>query len=83
MLKPYKSSRLNRQNRHTAGKISIEHITMFLSKYISKGAVDLKVSPDVGSNQSESIHTKTTKQLSSEIRLSDKMERQREKVLNY
>ncbi len=32
-------------------KISTEHVTIFLSKYISKGAVDLKVSPDVGSNQ--------------------------------
>ncbi len=34
----------------TAGKISIEHITIFLSKYVSKGAVDLKFSPDVGNN---------------------------------
>ncbi len=30
-----------------AGKINIEHVTIFLSKYISKGAVDLKFSPDV------------------------------------
>ncbi len=36
----------------TAGKISIEHITIFLSKYISKGAVDLKFSPDVSNNPS-------------------------------
>ncbi len=37
---------------HTAGKISIEHVTIFLSKYISEGAVDLKFSPDLGNNQS-------------------------------
>ncbi len=37
---------------NTAGKISIEHVTMFLSKYISKGAVDMKFSPDVGNNPS-------------------------------
>ncbi len=37
---------------YTAGKISIEHVTIFLSKYISKGAVDLKFSPDVGNNPS-------------------------------
>ncbi len=37
---------------HTAGKISIEHITIFLSKYISNGAVDLKFSPDVDNNPS-------------------------------
>ncbi len=34
------------------GKISIEHITIFLSKYIFKGAVDLKFSPDVDNNPS-------------------------------
>jgi len=32
----------------TAGTISVEHLTIFLSKYISKDAVDLKFSPDVG-----------------------------------
>jgi len=32
---------------YTVGKISIEHVTIFLSKYISKGAVDLTFSPDV------------------------------------
>ncbi len=37
---------------YTAGKISIEHVTIFLSKYISKGAVDMKLSPDVGNNPS-------------------------------
>ncbi len=37
---------------YTAGKISIEHVTIFLSKYISKGVVDLKCSPDVGNNPS-------------------------------
>ncbi len=33
---------------NTAGKISTEHVTIFLSKYISKGAVDMTFSPDVG-----------------------------------
>ncbi len=33
---------------YTVVKICIEHVTIFLSKYISKGAVDLKFSPDVG-----------------------------------
>ncbi len=37
---------------YTAGKISIEHVTIFLSKYISKGAVDVNISPDVGNNPS-------------------------------
>ncbi len=37
---------------HTAGKISIEHVTIFLSKCISKGAVDLKFSTDVRNNPS-------------------------------
>ncbi len=32
---------------YTAGKISIEHVTIFPGKYISKGAVDMKFSPDV------------------------------------
>ncbi len=32
---------------NTAGKISIEHVTIFLSKYISKGAVDMKFSTNV------------------------------------
>ncbi len=36
----------------TAGKINIEHVTIFLSKYISKGAADLEFSPDVGNNPS-------------------------------
>ncbi len=31
-------------------QISIEHITIFLSRYIYKDAVDLKCSPDVGNN---------------------------------
>ncbi len=34
--------------QYTAGKISNERITIFLSKFISKDAVDTKVSPDVG-----------------------------------
>ncbi len=34
----------------TAGKISIECVTIFPSKYISKGAIDMKFSPDVGNN---------------------------------
>ncbi len=39
-------------NMYTAGNISIEHFTIFLSKYISKDAVDLTFSPDVGNNSS-------------------------------
>ncbi len=39
---------------NTAGKISIEHVTIFLSKYISKGAVDLNLSPDVDYNPNNS-----------------------------
>lgn len=38
-----------------AGKISIEHVTIFLSKHISKGTTDMKFSPDVGNNPV--IHT--------------------------
>ncbi len=34
------------------GKISIQHVTIFLSKYISKGAVDITFSPDVGNKPS-------------------------------
>ncbi len=37
---------------YTAGKISIEHVTIFLSKYIPKSAVDMKFSPGVGNNPS-------------------------------
>ncbi len=37
---------------HTVGKISIEHITIFPSKCISKCAVDMTFSPDVGNNPS-------------------------------
>lgn len=35
----------------TVGKI-IEHIGKFLSKYISKGDIDMKWSPNVGNNPS-------------------------------
>ncbi len=38
------------------GKLSIEHVTIFpsnyISNYISKGAVDMKFSPDVSNNPS-------------------------------
>ncbi len=37
---------------NTAGKISIEHVTIFLSIYISKGAFDMKCSPNVSNNPS-------------------------------
>ncbi len=37
---------------NTAGKISIEYITVFLIKYISEDAVDLKFPPDVNNNPS-------------------------------
>ncbi len=47
--------------KYTAGKISIERVT---SKHISKGAVDLKFSPDVGSNPSNPyIQRKENKQV--------------------
>ena len=35
---------------YTVGKVSIEHVTIFLSKYISKGAIHMTFSPDVGNN---------------------------------
>ncbi len=38
--------------RYNAGKISIEYVTIFLSKYISKDAVDLKFLSDVNYNPS-------------------------------
>ena len=38
------------ERNHTTGKISIEHVTIFLSKYISKGAIDMIFSPDSGNN---------------------------------
>ncbi len=37
---------------YTAGRISIEHVTIFLSNYISKGAVDMTFLPDVFNNPS-------------------------------
>ncbi len=37
-----------------AGKISFEHIPIFPSKYISKGAVDMTFSPDVDNNPNNS-----------------------------
>ncbi len=38
--------------KDTASKISIEHVTIFPSKYVSKSAVDMIFSPDVGNNPS-------------------------------
>ena len=32
--------------------MSIEHVNIILSKYISDGAIDMKLSPDVGNNPS-------------------------------
>ncbi len=49
---------------YTASKKNIEHFTIFRSKYISKGAVDLKFSPDVGNNPSNPyIQRKQNKQV--------------------
>ncbi len=45
---------------YTAGKISIEHVTIFLSKYISKGAVDMKFPPDVGNIQTHTYKENKT-----------------------
>lgn len=42
--------------KYTAGKISIQHVNIFLRKRIFKGAVDLKFSPVVGNNQ-RNTHT--------------------------
>ncbi len=42
----------NTQDMYTAGKIIIEHVTIFPSKYISKGTVVMTFSPDVGNNSS-------------------------------
>lgn len=38
-------------------KINIEHVTIVLSKYICKGAIDLKHSPDVA-NSLRNPHTR-------------------------
>ncbi len=48
---------------YTLGKISIEHITIFLSRYISKGAADMTFSPDVGNNPSNPYIQNKTKQI--------------------
>ncbi len=40
--------------------ISIEHVTIFLNKYISKGAVDMKFSPDVGNTQTHTYKENKT-----------------------
>lgn len=37
---------------NTAGKISFEHVTSFLSRCISKCAIEMNFSPDVGNNPS-------------------------------
>ena len=36
--------------QHTKDKISIEHVIVVLTKYISKCACEMKLSPDVGHN---------------------------------
>lgn len=46
--------------RPTQAQTRIEHPFLFLSKYISKGAMDMKFLPDVGSNPSN-LHTKRNK----------------------
>ncbi len=48
---------------YTAGKISIEHVTIF-PQFFSKGTVDLTFSPDVSNNPSNSYI-----QIISEIKL--------------
>ncbi len=51
-------------------QISIEHVTIFLSKYISKSAVDMKSSLDVDRYQpKQSIHAKKPNQISTELQL--------------
>ena len=43
------------ERKFTAVKISIEHVNIFLSKYISDGAIDIKLSPDVSNNSSNPL----------------------------
>lgn len=38
----------------TVGEIIIERVTNLLTKYISKGTIEVKFSPDVGNNPSNS-----------------------------
>ncbi len=45
-------------HKYTAGKISIERVTICLKEYIYKGALDMKCSPGVGNNQSNPYITK-------------------------
>lgn len=45
---------------YSAGKISIEHVNIFLSKFISNWAVGMKCSPDVGGNPSNPHIEKNT-----------------------
>ena len=53
VLRDMKASKQNNKTLiYAAGTISIEHVTIFLSKYISKGAVDMTFSPDVGNDPS-------------------------------
>ncbi len=51
------------------GKICIEHVTIFLSKYISKGAVDLKFSPDDGNNPSNAYIQRKQNKYVQELKL--------------
>lgn len=44
------------KNHNTGGKISIDRETLFLSKYISKVAIDLKLSSDVGNKADVKSH---------------------------
>ncbi len=46
------NQKYSHNNNNTVSKISIEHVTIIPSKYISKGAVNMKFSPDVGNNPS-------------------------------
>ncbi len=46
---------------HSAGKISIERVIIFLSKYISKDAVDMTFSPDVDNPSNPYIQIKQNK----------------------
>ncbi len=66
---------------YTAGKISIEHVTIFLSKYITKGAVDMKFSPGVNNNPSNPYIL--IKQISSEMKLCVIRWNDTENRLNY
>lgn len=39
-----------RHGKYTVGKISVRHVTNFVSKYICNGATKMKFSPDINND---------------------------------